>query len=310
VTWLLESHHSFLHCDWSLSDDDVEGCPYASHSFPLGRWGALVNDILYASIVIACASFSQSVAGVGFVMVATPFLLPIMNVKDTVLITFSMAVISQIIIVTKHWRVIHPRMFLNFVLGSALGAPLGLWLFSVASFATLKLIVGMALFSISSYSLYTIFRNWHIMDSTAAYQISPEAPVIWSMKELLRCLSDRAGKLQLLVGSIAGFFGPSIGMPGIPLTVYFSAVNVDKEVARSTTLSFFIVLCLVTLAANFGAGTISPTVYDMAPPLVPSLLIGMAVGNRVFPHIPQRWFQLILNLIILYSACRILMEYL
>jgi uncharacterized membrane protein YfcA len=102
-----------------LPDDAIEGRPGTIRSPPSSRWGALVSDILYASIVIACASFSQSVAGVGFVMVATPFLLPIMNVKDTVLITFSMAVISQIIIVYKHWRVIHPRMFLNFVIGIA-----------------------------------------------------------------------------------------------------------------------------------------------------------------------------------------------
>lgn len=265
-----------------------------------------MSDILYASIVIACASFSQSVAGVGFVMVATPFLLPIMNVKDTVLITFSMAVISQIIIIYKHWRFIHPRMFLNFVLGSLLGAPIGLWLFSVASLATLTLIVGIALFSISSFSLYKIYKNWHVIDSTASYQMNPETPARWCVKDLLQGIAERSGKLQLFVGSIAGFFGPSIGMPGIPLTVYFSAVNVDKDVARSTTLSFFIVLCVVTLTLNYGAGTISATVYDMAPRLVPSLLIGMIIGNRVFPHIPQRWFQLILNLIIFYSACKIL----
>jgi hypothetical protein len=36
----------------------------------------------------------------------------------------------------------------------------------------------------------------------------------------------------------------------------------------------------------------------------------MLLGNAVFPHIPQRWFQLILNMIILYSACRILAAYL
>lgn len=269
-----------------------------------------MDDLVYASIVIACASFSQSVAGVGFVMVATPFLLPIMNVKDTVLITFSMAVISQIIIVYKHWRVIHPRMFFNFVLGSALGAPFGLYLFSVASLWTLKLIVGIALFGISSFSLYKIYQNWRMIDSTASYQITPEAPAVWSAHDLLQGMKDRAGRMQLFIGSIAGFFGPSIGMPGIPLTVYFSAVNMDKDVARSTTLSFFIVLCVVTLAANYGAGTISETVFHMAPLLVPSLLLGMLLGNAVFPHIPQRWFQLILNMIILYSACRILAAYL
>jgi uncharacterized membrane protein YfcA len=140
--------------------------------------------------------------------------------------------------------------------------------------------------------------------------MNPETPALWCVKDLLRGITKRTGKLQLFVGSIAGFFGPSIGMPGIPLTVYFSAVNVDKDVARSTTLSFFIVLCGVTLTANYGAGTISATVYDMAPRLVPSLLIGMIIGNRVFPHIPQRWFQLILNLIIFYSACKILSGYL
>ena len=269
-----------------------------------------MSDIIYASIVIAFASFSQSVAGVGFVMIATPFLLSIMNVKDTVLITLSVSLISQIIIVYKNWRVIHPQMFLNFVLGSAIGAPIGLWLFSAANFGTLKLILGISLLSISSFSIYNIYRKWHVMDSSTTYQISPGDPLLWNMNELLRCVSHRTGKLQLFVGSIAGFFGPSIGMPGIPLTVYFSVVNVDKDVARSTTLSFFIFVWFITFAANYGAGTISTTVYTMIPPLIPSLLIGMVAGNLVFPHIPQRWFQLILNSIILYSACKILIAYL
>jgi uncharacterized membrane protein YfcA len=99
-------------------------------------------------------------------------------------------------------------------------------------------------------------------------------------------------------------------MPGIPLTVYFSVVNMDKEAARSTTLGFFIVICVITLLANYFAGNISPTVYRMGPLLVPSVLAGMIIGNLVFPKIPQRWFQLILNLIIFYSSIKILSEYL
>jgi uncharacterized membrane protein YfcA len=194
------------------------------------------------------------------------------------------------------------------VLGSALGAPVGLWLFSVASFATLKLILGVSLFSISSFSVYKIFKTWRVMDGSTTFQISAEAPLPWNWKELSQCASHRAGKVQLFIGSIAGFFGPSIGMPGIPLTVYYSVANVDKEVARSTTLAFFIALFVATIGANYAAGSISTTVYDMVPLLAPALLIGMAAGNMVFPHIPQRWFQLILDSIILYSACKILIE--
>jgi uncharacterized membrane protein YfcA len=114
--------------------------------------------------------------------------------------------------------------------------------------------------------------------------------------------------VQLVIGSIAGFFGASIGMPGIPLTVYYSTVNVEKEVARSTTLLFFIVLLSGTVAANYLAGAVGPTVYTMAPFLVPAVVAGVLLGNKAFPYIPQRWFQLILNLIILYSSCRILAE--
>ena len=269
-----------------------------------------MNDIVYASIVIGFASFSQSVTGVGFVMIATPFLLSVLNVKDTVLIALSTSLISQIIVVYRHWRVIHPQMFLNFVLGSALGAPIGLYLFSLASLTTLKLILGVSLFTISSFSVYKTCRSWNVMDASTTYRISPEAPLPWTKEVLLQGVSNRAGKLQLFVGTIAGFFGSSIGMPGIPLTVYYSAANVDKDVARSTTLSFFIVLISATLAANYGAGAISARVYDMFPLLIPALLVGMAAGNKVFPHLPQRWFQLILNSTILYSACKILIEYL
>jgi uncharacterized membrane protein YfcA len=268
-----------------------------------------MTDIVYASIVITCASFSQSITGIGFVMLATPFLLEILNVRDTVIITFALAVISQLMIISKHWRSVHPQMFVNFVLGSAFGAPFGLWFFSIASHAALKLTIGLVLFLISLFSIWNVRRQWRVMDTIVSYQYSSKTPPIWCVSELLRGVGEGDSKIQLLAGIIAGFFGPSIGMPGIPLIVYFSAVNMDKEAARSTTLAFFIVICIVTLVANYGLGTISPKVYEMAPLLVPSLLIGMVLGIFVFPRIPQRWFQLILNLIILYSSCRMLSDY-
>jgi uncharacterized membrane protein YfcA len=153
-------------------------------------------------------------------MVATPFLLAILEVKDTVLITFFLSLICQIIIIMRHWRLVHPQMFLNFVIGSAIGAPFGLWLFSVASIYTLKFIVGISLLSISSFSLYKIRENWKLMDSTATFRITKESPASWSMSELRRGFSGRAGGTQLFVGSVAGFFGPSIGMPGIPHSLF------------------------------------------------------------------------------------------
>jgi uncharacterized membrane protein YfcA len=268
-----------------------------------------VSDLVYASIVIAAASFAQSVSGVGFVMVATPFLLSIMNVKDTVVISCSMSIISQVITICGHWRKVHPQMFLNFVLGSCIGAPIGIWFFSATSLATLKSTVGVVLVGISAFSLLRIYKTWRVMDTTTAYQLSAESPPRWSPRDLVRCGAGRAGKVQLVIGSVAGFFGASIGMPGIPLTVYYSAVNVDKEVARSTTLLFFIVLLSATLAANYVTGSVSTTARDLAPLLIPAVVFGMLLGNKAFPYLPQRWFQLSLNLIILYSACRILTEF-
>jgi uncharacterized protein len=265
-----------------------------------------MNDYLYACIVIACASFSQSIAGVGFVMVAAPFLIAVFEVKDTVLITFALAVISQIFIVCKHWRLIHPQMFMILVLGSALGAPLGLWCFSVASLESLKLTIGISMLFISICSICKIWEKWHVINSKVSYQPGADIYRGCSLKELMQGGGDGRGTKQLLVGAAAGFFGPSIGMPGIPLTVYFSAINMDKEVARSTTLALFIVICAVTLGANYCNGTVSPLVIETVPLLIPALLVGMFLGNLVFPHISQRWFQLVLNLTILYSSCRIL----
>ena len=150
---------------------------------------------------------------------------------------------------------------------------------------------------------YDEFQIWNAKMNLTAVDAGPPFIIRHFIDSLLALPSIPPAATTLLDLGTGG------GMPGIPLTVYFSAVNVDKEVARSSTLSFFIVLLSLTLAANYGAGTISATVYGMAPLLIPSVLIGMLVGNMVFPHIPQRWFQLILNSIILYSACRILVEF-
>ena len=269
-----------------------------------------MNDIMYASLVIASASFSQAVSGVGFVMVATPFLLAIMDVKDTVLMTFSLSVICQVLIVYRHWRVVHPQMFLNFVIGSMVGAVPGLWLFSAGSLPTLKFIIGITLLSISTFTLYKMKAAWHLIETTVSYRITRESPAVWNVRALRQGITHRETPAQLFVGGMAGLFGASIGMPGIPLTVYLSMVNMDKESARSTILSFFIVFCMLTLVVNFSLGNVTPTVIRLTPLLVPAVLLGMIAGNMVFPKLSQRWFQLILNLVILYSACKILLEYL
>src|SRR5699024_11833193 len=57
----------------------------------------------------------------------------------------------------------------------------------------------------------------------------------------------RSRKRDLLAGGVSGMLTTSIGVPGPPLLLYFSGVNMDKTTLRSTTLAYYLFVYAASL---------------------------------------------------------------
>lgn len=248
-----------------------------------------MHEIIFGSLIVFFASTLQALTGFGFAITATPLLLLLFNSRDSIQMSILLSFFIAVILIPRIRREADFGMFRRLAAGSLLGVPVGLALFSVISLDALKITISVVILAITSFSLANWYKN---RDGRPA---SPPA-----------ALSNPSPRLELLAGFLAGLLTASIGMPGVPLVLYFITVNTPKEIVRSTTLAFFCIVYVVSILAQTLTVKIGAAVLLTSLKLVPAATLGVIVGHRLFPKIRQSLFQLITNIILIITALYII----
>lgn len=102
----------------------------------------------------------------------------------------------------------------------------------------IKIFIGIITLIVAVFSLVKWYNN-----RTAKKSVITEEP----MNEIAIGL---LGYGQWLVGMCSGILTTSVGMPGVPLALYFSMSNFNKEIICSTTLAFFIVVYVLSIVVQ------------------------------------------------------------
>src|SRR5690625_841396 len=100
----------------------------------------------------------------------------------------------------------------------------------------------------------------------------------------------------------------SIGMPGPPLLLYFSGTNTEKESLRATTLAFYLFIYCVSLIIQMVVVGTNKTIWLSSGIALPIVLISLYLGQVLFNYMSQRAFQVIVILILLFTAIYLLIE--
>src|SRR5690625_3353488 len=100
----------------------------------------------------------------------------------------------------------------------------------------------------------------------------------------------------------------SIGMPGPPLLLYFSGTDTKKESLRATTLAFYLFIYCVSLIIQMSVVGTSKIVWFSSGIALPIVLISLYLGQILFNHLSQRSFQVIVYLILFFTAIYLLIE--
>lgn len=245
-----------------------------------------MQEGIFAGIIVFFASILQAATGFGFAIVATPFLLLVYNSRDCIQISILVSLFIAALLVPKVIKHCNYDMLRRLAAGSLLGVPAGLIFFSSISMVILKTTVSAVILGMAIFSCLGLYKKRKSVDSSG--DIGSDKP----QRKLI----------EVLVGLGAGALTAGIGMPGVPLALYFSATNTAKEVVRSTTLTFFIFIYIASILAQLATVGIGSKAVQSSMLLLPCAAAGVVLGHRLFSRINQQRFMLLTNGILIYTA--------
>jgi len=176
----------------------------------------------------------------------------------------------------KYWVPIGLLMIVGAVVGSLL-----LYLVPASAF---EVVLGMAIILISIWFLFGDSEPSGLTEGTNEINV-----------------------LDGLVGSFSGFCGGFTGMGGPPLIIYLGA-KFRKDLFRSIIVPIFLVSAIARFTTYGAVGMVDFTNYLLyiLPPL--GVIVGNHVGNSFFDHVEQKWFTVLIGVILLFSGAQLILN--
>lgn len=231
--------------------------------------------LLHAAAGIA--AFFQSVTGIGFGMIAGPFVLMVLNDPAAVVVSTLMSWLIALVLFPAlrpgaEWRLVG-----RLAMGAALGLPAGLALLAVADVQVLKVVAGLAIAALTALMIVG-------------------APG-----------TGRQGLAgDLVFGGLGGLFGAALAMPGPTAAIRIAGLGHGKAAVRASMVGFFVGIWPFILAGQWLAlGFGSDTLWNAAK-LVPATLAGLAVGNWAAGRVSEGFFRRVVILLLIATSASLL----
>lgn len=116
-----------------------------------------------------------------------------------------------------------------------------------------------------------------------------------------------AGGMDLGVGTVAGFCGGFIGINAPPLVLHFSR-SLDKRRLRRLLVLIFIPAAIAQTATFIANGLFDRQVMVWGLLMLPTMFVGVWLGNRTFHHISENVFRRTLGLLLVFVSIRLILK--
>lgn len=236
-----------------------------------------MGTVILFGVIIIVASILQTSTGFGFSIMATPFLLLLLQPKDAIQINVILSLFISCVLITKIKNDIDFTILRRFVVGSAVGLPVGILIFLSAKINMLKLGISIII-------------------------------LILTVLLILKLRVNQTKGKDFAVGGISGALTTSIGMPGPPILLYFSGTDTQKAKLRGTTLAFYLFIYLVSLVTQIIFVGTSKTVWVSSGFALPLVLVGLYFGQLLFKWINQNLFRIFSYIILLFTGIYMFIE--
>ncbi|HNV11278.1 MAG TPA: sulfite exporter TauE/SafE family protein [Propionibacteriaceae bacterium] len=179
-------------------------------------WGVLT---LLAGFVLIGAS-AQRITGMGFALVASPFLVLVLGPANAVPLTITLGTIATVAVLLQVWRDVEPRTALLLLVPAILGILPGRWVAERLPPSVLGILIGVL-----------------VMVAVLSMVVSPKAHI----------LKGRPG--AVVAGFLSGFMNATAGVGGPAIVLYALSTKWRHEAFVATTQVYFLGLSVATLLA-------------------------------------------------------------
>lgn len=238
----------------------------------------LITLISGAAVVTAAATV-QAITGFGFALVAIPFLVLIFDPKMAVGVSIIVSFCSLLILLLKVKRDTQWSMVKTLFGGALLGLPVGVAVFYTLELQVLKILISVAVIILS---------------------------ILLALKVNFK-IDGKSKRWQLGTGSISGILTGSLGIPGPPIILFLSNLDLPKEKFRATIVAYFVLIYPSSFIALFTTGALPTNIFLTSLSLVPFAFLGNFFGRLIFEMVPANKFKkVVLALLILVSSYSII----
>lgn len=230
------------------------------------------TEIFVVIAVALFASIAQGLAGFGFVVIAVPFFLLILNVEDAVVVATLLTIASVALMAIRLRRAVCWLPVGRLVVGSFAGMPVGILVLLFAPEDALRIIVGVSAIAMATW-----------------LATGPE----------IRAAGVRS---DLLVGAVSGVLRTSTGMSGPPVVVYLQGQRYAPRQFRASLAVFLLVTSVISLGAFAGAGVVSAEALMLAAIGLPAVFVGNRAGDRLVQRVEGKFFHRLVLLLLVAPA--------
>jgi uncharacterized protein len=233
----------------------------------------ILNLLLFVAGTFAAALVTGA-AGFAFGIVAAAVWLHFLSPAHTTALMVAYGLIVQDISIWKLRRSIRLARLIPFLLGGAVGVPIGVELLHWTAPATLRLSVGIVLIL---FSLYSLLRP----------QVAPVT----------------AGKAtDGAIGVLNGVVGGATGLAGIALTIWCTLRGWPRDEQRTVFQPVGVAIFVMTGFWLGGTGLIGADTLHLFVIGLPVLLVGTWVGLRLYARLDEAGFRKVVLALLLISG--------
>jgi len=214
-------------------------------------------------------------SGFAFGLVVSAIWLYILTPLQTATLIIAFGLIVQGYAVWKLRRALDWTRLRPFVLGAALGVPVGVFILTWANPAHMRMGVGLFLVL---YSLYALFR--------------PAIPPVKTVSPVVD-----AG-----VGFLNGVLGGITGLAGILVTIWCGLRGWPKDAQRTVFQPVAVATFLMSAVWIGARGAVTPDIIQLFLVGLPALLAGTWLGLKLFGRLDEAGFRKVVLVLLLASG--------